>query len=83
MAIADCNEGYCHQEMSKDESGTSGGAPSLDCVTVRTNGSSSKEKCEDSSVESSDGSKERYSWDGIHQTRWGSTQMNVKKPFKH
>ena len=45
---------------SEDESSTSGGAP--DCATVRTNGSSSKEECEDSSDESSDGSEERHSW---------------------
>ena len=57
------NEGDCGDEMealegvlSEEESSCDSGLPSLHCETVRTNGSSSKERNEDSSWESDDDS---------------------------
>ena len=48
--------------LSEDGSSTNSGMLSLSHVTVRTNGSSIREECEDASDESGDGSEERFLW---------------------
>ena len=67
-AIINDNEGYCGDEMevlegvlSKEESSHGSGPPSLYCETVRTNGSCSKERNDDSSWDSDDESRDGQS----------------------
>ena len=69
-AIVDHSEGNHQDEMevlegmlSEEESSHGSGLPSLHCETVRTNGSSSKERSEDSSWESDDDSRDGQLWE--------------------
>ena len=69
MAIADDNEGDYRDEMEALEGVLSGevslhssGPPSLYCETVRTNGSCSKERSDDSSWDSEDDIRDGQLW---------------------